>query len=247
LGYTSALGDFAAELIFMYSRLSIPLIAGFLLLIGIIVVLCVYKWGGWFVPQVNNQELPHIVKAHSDFLLIEELGGSSADVKPETNSSSSSSSISGVVVPTRQILLLDEQGVWRAYWHIYNERIPRLYSAKNNAHTFLQLGEIASAAEENKIFAGTQDSKWIGYAIAGEREAARAISFDYARSPQTFIEAMAWAMIANAISPNDYFLYLCALGTTNCEEVIFERASIQAEIILTQHGFEYDYTLHRSN
>jgi hypothetical protein len=36
-------------------------------------------------------------------------------------------------------------------------------------------------------------------------------------------------MIANAIAPNDYYLYICAEETSQCSENLFEKASQQAK------------------
>lgn len=129
----------------------------------------------------------------------------------------------------------------RALWKKYSERVPPLYSEALNKTTEETLGRVAQiSADLDKRYSDDKND-WINHleeerknlidiAVNGEREGARALSFQYVRPPLSrTAEALTWAMIANAISPNDYYLYICSNEFSLCSEGLFDQASLQAK------------------
>jgi|GEM_PF-2335913 len=130
-------------------------------------------------------------------------------------------------------------------WYNYSSRLPKLYAAP----TAIKLDEISiTSSQLDNLFLQNQ-SMWmekftevqprlIKDAIEGEREAARAISFQWVRPAfRNLDESLAWAMIANAIAPNDYYLYICADIFPECLEGNFSRASELAKTYIASYGF----------
>lgn len=130
-------------------------------------------------------------------------------------------------------------------WDKYSVRVPKLYSqpANENAQTVLsRVGEISMNLEmlfeqdrgRWMIRAAEAKKELIQIAVSGEREGARAISFS---GVDNATDALAWAMIANAVSPKDYFLTVCANRLSLCTEDVFAAASEQAKRDVVSYGF----------
>ncbi len=134
-------------------------------------------------------------------------------------------------------------------WEKYSKLVPPLYSAPLNKNTEEKLGRAAQLSAELDQLYIEDKAEWIRYlevvrkdliniAVEGEREGARALSFQYGRPPlNKTVEALAWAMIANAISPNDYYLYICSNGFPVCYESLFEQAIVQAKYDIDIYNF----------
>lgn len=126
-------------------------------------------------------------------------------------------------------------------WRKYSDRVPPLYSASLNKSTEEILGRVAQISANLDQRYIDDKSDWINHleevhkelidiAVAGEREGVRALSFQYVHPPlNKTVEALTWAMIANAISPNDYYLYICSDEFSLCSEGLFDQASAQAK------------------
>lgn len=139
---------------------------------------------------------------------------------------------------------------FRALWEKYSATVPKLYSRPLTANlTEEKLARIGQLSVGLDLLYQEDKSLWsvrleevrselIALAVEGEREGARALSFQYVRRPLgKVVEALTWAMIANAIAPNDYYIYLCAEETAFCSESIFSQASEQAKYYSDMYNF----------
>ncbi len=134
-------------------------------------------------------------------------------------------------------------------WDKYSAKIPRLYSRRANAETQTILGRVGEISMGLDLLYLHDSEAWmqrlgqirselISIATQGEREAARALSFQYFRSPLgNAIDSLSWAMIANAMAPNDYYLTICASNSAACSEAAFAQASEQAKNDVLNYGF----------
>lgn len=148
----------------------------------------------------------------------------------------------------------------RLLWEKYGSLVPRLFSKSFDFDTkdvLARVGQLSMELDlwfqrESLLSGATNQSselEWvarvvdvqpelIGIAVAGEREAARVLSFQFAQASRTkMIDAMAWAMIANAIVPNDYYVYLCWDKSTVCTESVFALASERAKEMVKEYEF----------
>lgn len=154
----------------------------------------------------------------------------------------------GVVLPT-----LSPQQVHayelKSWWDKYSARVPRLYMRPLSADTETILGRVGQISMGLDLVYQQDTGVWmirveeareelISIATKGEREGARALSFQYFRPPfNKTADSVAWAMIANAIAPSDYYLSICANESTACAEDLFAQASEQAKKDVVNYGF----------
>ncbi|RYY03734.1 MAG: hypothetical protein EOO53_07510 [Gammaproteobacteria bacterium] len=136
------------------------------------------------------------------------------------------------------------------WWQIYSNAIPPLYSAPLQSETQENLANIAQLSAQLDQLYPDDKSAWlirfsqvrgdfIEAAVKGEREGARALSFQYVHANvKTKIDALTWAMVANAIAENHYYLYICFDDKSmSCSESTFKVASVQAQTVIHDYGF----------
>lgn len=133
-------------------------------------------------------------------------------------------------------------------WDKYSARVPRLYSRALSEDTQIGLSRVGEISMNLDLLYLQDRGTWmirvdeardelVNIALKGEREGARALSFQYFRGPVGTTESLAWAMIANAMAPNDYFLTICMNRPAGCTEEVFERASERAINTVVNMGF----------
>lgn len=122
-------------------------------------------------------------------------------------------------------------------WGKYSATIPRLYSHPRDENTEAILGRVGKISMELDLqgYNVQSESELIKIAVAGEREGARALSFQYAKN--NTVESLAWAMVANAIAENDYYLYVCTEEFTSCSESLFAQAEVKAKTFIGVYYF----------
>lgn len=141
-----------------------------------------------------------------------------------------------IVVGPAQSAMSQRDYELRSLWKKYSETIPRLYAHPLDENTEAVLGRVGQLSMESELgYKGQSDSELIKIAVAGEREAARALSFQYAKN--NTVESLAWAMVANAITENDYYLYICTEEFTSCSESLFAQAEVKAKIYIGRYQF----------
>jgi hypothetical protein len=135
-------------------------------------------------------------------------------------------------------------------WRTFTQDIPKLYSSPLTANTDEKLSLIGQMSGELDRYYEKDKTTWpqhlqrysiefIKMAVDGEREAARALSFQYVRPPlNKTAESLAWAMIANAIAPNDYYYYLCSEEFPRCNENLFIQARTYAKDYIKFYKFK---------
>ncbi|GGY61422.1 hypothetical protein GCM10011613_01020 [Cellvibrio zantedeschiae] len=166
----------------------------------------------------------------------------------EQASSIDSMKSGGAIIPTKTPQQI------RAYelkilWDKYSARVPRLYSSPLSSMTETTLGRVGVISMNLDLLYPQDQGAWmlkvegvreelIAIAAKGEREAVRALSFQYFRAPlNKTIESLAWAMIANAIAPNEYYLTICMASPEAFPEEVFVQASEQALNNVANYGF----------
>lgn len=128
----------------------------------------------------------------------------------------------------------------RLLWQKYSATIPRLYSHPRDENTEEILGRVGqlSMQLDSEGYSFQAESELIKIAAAGEREGARALSFQYMNpSLLNTTQALTWALIANAIAPNDYYLYICSKVSRSCTDAVFLEAAMQAQKNIDLYGF----------
>ena len=136
------------------------------------------------------------------------------------------------------------------WWQMYSDTIPPLYAAPLQSETQEKLANIAQLSAQLDQLYSEDKSAWlirfsqvrgdfIEAAVKGEREGARALSFQYVHANvKSKIDALAWAMIANAIAENHYYLYICFDDKSmSCSESTFKVASVKAQMAIHDYGF----------
>jgi hypothetical protein len=135
-------------------------------------------------------------------------------------------------------------------WRAFTQDIPKLYSSPLTVNTDEKLSLIGQMSGELDRYYEKDKTTWpqhlqrysvefIKMAVDGEREAARALSFQYVRPPlHKTAESLAWAMIANAIAPNDYYYYLCSEEFPRCTESLFVQARTYAKDYIKFYKFK---------
>ncbi len=137
----------------------------------------------------------------------------------------------------------------KMWWSYYTNGIPQLAAASEKSENYSDNVEfIASSAanldimfeqspkEWKSLFQTDLNRKLINLASSGYREAAWAMSVQWLRHSETQrADALAWAMIANAINDNAYYLYLCNPTLKPCTEEQFLRAYLKANSLIGQH------------
>lgn len=166
------------------------------------------------------------------------------DSLAETNSTvtvTSTSLIQGALTNQAQAVQYSRNYELKLLWEKYNAIVPRLYSRPLSVDTEEKLGRVGQLSAGLDLLYQQDLGSWvlrvdetkeelIAIAVEGEREGARALSFQYFLPPlHKILESLTWAMIANAIAPNDYYLYICAEESSQCSEKLFEQASQQAK------------------
>lgn len=128
----------------------------------------------------------------------------------------------------------------KSLWRKYSATIPPLYSHPRDANTEAILGRVGQLSMQLDLQAYDVQSEFelIKIAVAGEREGARALSFQHMNpSRLNTTQALTWALIANAIAPNDYYLYICSRDFQSCTDAVFSQAAMQAKYAIDEHGF----------
>jgi hypothetical protein len=134
-------------------------------------------------------------------------------------------------------------------WDKYSVRVPRLYSRPISADTAIILSRVGEISMSLDLLYLQDRGAWmlhveearaelLAIAIKGEREGARALGFQYFRAPfNRTTDSLSWAMIANAIAANDYYLTICVNRPESCSEDAFALASEQAKSEVVNNGF----------
>jgi hypothetical protein len=156
------------------------------------------------------------------------------------NGNATTASNSIIIVESAQSAMSQQNYNSRLLWKKYSATIPRLYSHPRDENTEEILGRVGqlSMQLDSQGYSVQSESELIKIAVAGEREGARALSFQYMNSSLlNTTQALTWAMIANAIAPNDYYLYICSKGFPECAESAFLQAAMQAQKYINLYGF----------
>lgn len=161
-------------------------------------------------------------------------GGAATEVSETDKATTTSNSI--IVVGPAQSTMSQRDYELRSLWKKYSKTIPRLYAHPRDENTEAVLGRVGQLSMESELGDKRQsDSELIKIAAAGEREGARALSFQYAKN--NTVESLAWAMITNAVAENDYYLYVCTEEFTSCTESLFAQAEVKAKTYIGTYNF----------